>query len=137
MDDAAKTFDCMECPAICCTVYSDVGIDDADVLRLARHLGVSVPAFTARYARRLPGGKTDLRQKPDEISGTGSCCIFLDTETRRCTVYEARPEACRDWPKREHGPEGRCAYFDLLTYVRRESGDESRVPLVQIVRLVA
>jgi Fe-S-cluster containining protein len=26
-------------------------------------------------------------------------CIFLDEKTRRCTVYERRPEVCRTFPK--------------------------------------
>jgi Fe-S-cluster containining protein len=29
----------------------------------------------------------------------GRDCVFLDTKTRRCTVYEKRPEVCRRFPK--------------------------------------
>ena len=25
-------------------------------------------------------------------------CVFFDGNTRRCTVYEARPRQCRTWP---------------------------------------
>jgi Fe-S-cluster containining protein len=37
-----------------------------------------------------------LRQKPN------SDCLFLDSTTRRCTVYEQRPGVCRRFP--EIGP---------------------------------
>lgn len=26
-------------------------------------------------------------------------CVFLDSETRRCTVYERRPGVCREFPR--------------------------------------
>jgi Fe-S-cluster containining protein len=29
----------------------------------------------------------------------GRDCVFLHPETRRCTVYEKRPEVCRNFPK--------------------------------------
>lgn len=137
MSDGKKAYDCGECPAICCTVYESVSIDDRDARRLASYVGLPPAVFLSLYARRGPRGETVLRRKPDPASGTGECCAFLDTERRRCTVYDARPGVCRDWPKREHGPEGRCCYFDLLSYVRKESGDAQRIPLVQIKRLVA
>lgn len=36
-------------------------------------------------------------------------CRYLDTETRRCTVYEQRPNTCRNHP--QIGPRsGYCAY---------------------------
>lgn len=36
-------------------------------------------------------------------------CVFLDTKTRRCTVYETRPEICRQFPKIGPRP-GHCPY---------------------------
>jgi Fe-S-cluster containining protein len=36
-------------------------------------------------------------------------CIFLDTGTRRCTIYRQRPETCRNHP--QVGPKpGYCAF---------------------------
>ena len=132
-----RAYDCGECPAICCTVYENVGVDDFDVSRLAQHLGMPRDVFMAAYARRELSGKTDLLRKPDPHSGTGECCTFLDVEKRRCTVYDARPGVCRDFPAKGAAEAGRCAYYDLLRYVRKESGDPTRVPLVQIGKLVA
>jgi len=37
-----------------------------------------------------------LRHQKDPIFGTA--CTFLDLETRRCTVYEARPDTCQRFP---------------------------------------
>ena len=136
-ENQRRAYDCGDCPAICCTVYEAVSVDDADARRLARHLGLTPAAFVALATRRGPRGETILRRKPDLASGTGECCAFLDTQTRRCKVYDARPEVCRDFPAEKAREGGRCAYYDLLRYVRRESGDPDRVPLVQIVRLVA
>lgn len=31
---------------------------------------------------------------------TNDDCYFLDSKTRLCTVYEKRPETCRDFPNR-------------------------------------
>ena len=135
-----KLYDCAACPAVCCTVYEAVSLDDRDARRLASHLGMTADIFLALYARRGPRGETVLKRKADAASGTGECCTFLDTEARRCTVYDARPDVCRDFPVRgaqAAGAEGRCCYYDVLTYVRKESGDAQRIPLVQIVRLVA
>lgn len=131
-----RAYDCEQCPAICCTVYEAVSVDDRDVERLAAAAGLPADIFAAYYTRQGDGA-TVLRRKNDPVSGTGRCCTFLDVETRRCLHYDARPAVCRDFPAKGAGQEGRCAYYDLLTYVRRESGDEARVPLVQIVRLVA
>jgi Fe-S-cluster containining protein len=33
----------------------------------------------------------------EQISGRD--CIFLDPLTRQCTVYEKRPDTCRNFPK--------------------------------------
>lgn len=131
-----KSYDCAACPAVCCTVYESVSVDDRDVGRLAAHANLPADIFAAFYTRQLDGS-TVLRRKNDPLSGTGRCCTFLDVETRRCPVYDARPEVCRDFPAKRAQEAGRCAYYDLLTYVRRESGDDSRVPPVQIKRLVA
>lgn len=37
-------------------------------------------------------------------------CIFLDSKTRLCTVYEKRPETCRDFPLHVGTRVGFCPY---------------------------
>lgn len=35
-------------------------------------------------------------------------CLFLDAKTRRCTVYDNRPNVCRDFPERVGNRLGYC-----------------------------
>ena len=37
-------------------------------------------------------------------------CYFLDSKTRLCTVYEKRPDTCRDFPTRVGPRIGSCPY---------------------------
>ena len=72
-----------------------------------------------------PQGERILRRKSDPI--LGEACKMLDLETRRCTIYDARPLTCREFPARK-----RCAYYDLLTFERSQQNDRTVLPLVQI-----
>ena len=44
-------------------------------------------------------------------------------ETRRCTVYEARPEVCRAYPGGSH-----CGYYNFLSFERRVQEDPDHIP---------
>jgi len=66
-----------------------------------------------------------LRRKAEPIFG--KACKFLDPVKRQCTIYDARPKVCREFPSR-----ARCAYYDLLQFERSQQGDDTVVPLVQI-----
>ncbi len=125
-DEPARVhYDCGKCPAFCCAVYERVKVTKRDLNRLARHFNLSSVAAERRFTK-LRDGERVLRRTPDEV--LGEACQFLDRETRRCTIYEARPAVCRVYPARS-----RCAYFDLLQFERRQQGDETVVPRVQIV----
>ena len=43
------------------------------------------------YVRKV-GIRRSLREFPN------GDCVFFDSETRKCQVYEARPRQCRTWP---------------------------------------
>ena len=122
----AKTryYDCSDCPAYCCSVYERVAVDKRDVRRLARHFGLSVGATVQRFTKVYENERI-LRRKADPIFG--QACTFLNPETRQCTIYDARPIVCRNFPDR-----ARCAYYDLLQFEREQQGDKTAVPLVQI-----
>jgi Fe-S-cluster containining protein len=117
-------FDCAKCPAFCCAVYERVQTNRRDVARLAKHFGISYAAAERRYTR-LREGERVLKRVPDKV--LGECCAFLDQETRRCTIYHARPGTCRAYPETT-----RCAYYDLLQFERRQQDDETVVPVVRI-----
>jgi len=117
-------YDCSRCPAYCCAVYERVQVTRRDVNRLARHFGVDYETALTRYTRRFNSERI-LRRKADPI--LTQACYFLDPETRRCRIYNARPEACRAYPDAK-----RCAYFDLLEFERQQQDDPDVVPLVKI-----
>ena len=48
-------------------------------------------AFEKKYVNQI-GVRRSLKEKRNYD------CVFLDGETRRCTVYEQRPRQCRTWP---------------------------------------
>jgi len=117
-------YDCTKCPAYCCSVYERVQVTERDIKRLAAHFGVDVETAVQRFTATYNGERI-LRRKADPIFG--KACKFLDPATRQCTIYNARPLVCRNFPDRV-----RCAYYDLLQFERIQQGDETVVPLVQI-----
>lgn len=117
-------FDCSKCPAFCCSVYERVQTNRWDVRRLARHFGVPYETAERRYTKIVDGERV-LRRVADKV--LGEACMFLDQDTRRCTIYHARPGTCRAYPETT-----RCAYYDLMTFERRQQGDDTVVPVVRI-----
>jgi uncharacterized protein len=108
-------FDCSKCPAYCCS-YPIIALTKYDVVRLAKHFGLSVEEAERRFTRSAHGYKRVMRRKRDEHFG--KACRFLDPETRRCTIYEARPEVCRRFPAHK-----RCGYYDFLRFERQHQND--------------
>ncbi len=115
-----STYDCSKCPAYCCS-YDQIELKELDIRRLAKHLDLDREVFLKRYTKQgdeLP----ILRHHKDKLYG--STCVFLDSKTRRCTVYEARPNVCRTYPDRP-----RCGYYDFLSWEREFQDDETALPL--------
>jgi Fe-S-cluster containining protein len=120
-DKAPKlSYDCLKCPAYCCS-YESIEVNKRDVHRLARHFGVDFETAAERYTK-IVDGTPALRHQKD--STYGSVCMFLDTKTRRCTVYEARPALCRSFPETK-----RCGYYDFLKWERYRQDDPDFIPL--------
>ena len=124
-DDSKRSyFNCDKCPAYCCSIYDRVQVTKRDIKRLAKHFAISVETATSRFTKRWEKEQV-LRRKKDPIFGRA--CQFLDPQTRKCTVYHARPLVCREFPLTR-----RCGYYDLLTFERRQQDDYNVLPLVQI-----
>jgi Fe-S-cluster containining protein len=124
-DEQPRTyFDCTKCPAFCCSIYERVQVTKRDINRLARHFGVSYETARRRYTKQWKDERVLKRVKDVIFEET---CMFLDQETRGCTIYHARPAVCREYPDRS-----RCSYYDVLQFERRQQDDESVIPLVQI-----
>jgi uncharacterized protein len=126
-DDKPRVyFDCTKCPAYCCSVYERVQVTKRDLNRLARYFNVSVETARRRYtALHKESGERVLKRVKDVIYP--ETCMFLNQETRGCTIYHGRPAVCREYPARS-----RCAYYDLLQFERRQQDDQTVIPLVQI-----
>lgn len=118
-------YDCTKCLAYCCSIYERVKVTPRDLKRIAKHFGLSVEEAGKRYIKFYRNVEMNLRRKQDPV--LGECCIFLDTKTRGCTIYEARPKTCREYPDRP-----RCGYYDILKFEREQQDDPMATPLVQI-----
>ena len=112
-------FNCSKCPAYCCS-YEYVKVTKRDLLRIARHFGISYKQAEQRYTKASALGKVFRHQK-DHIFK--KACQFLDTETRGCTIYDARPAVCREYPDSV-----RCGYYDFLASERRRQDDPEFIP---------
>ncbi len=109
-------YSCDRCPAYCCS-YPRIILHDEDIKRLAQHFGLTLESARRRFTKK--GWEPDervLRHRQDRIYGTA--CRFLDDDSRRCTIYKARPEICRDYPNRV-----RCGYYDFLAAERQSQED--------------
>ena len=62
-----------------------------EIGKLAETQQLSVEDFEDQYVR-----KVGIRKSLKEFSNGD--CVFFDSESRKCTVYEARPRQCRTWP---------------------------------------
>jgi Fe-S-cluster containining protein len=117
-------YDCDKCVAYCCSIYERVQVGPRDIRRLATHFGVTPDVATARYTK-LFGKERILRRRADRLFG--QACMFLNQDTRKCTIYDARPGTCRAFPTTS-----RCAYFDLIQFEREQQNDPDVIPLVKI-----
>ena len=117
-------YDCVACPAFCCSVYERVQVTRRDVRRLAKHFNVTEEVATARYTKMYDGERV-LRRKRDHLFG--QACMFINPETRGCGIYHARPAVCREFPTST-----RCAYYDLYQFEKVQQDDPDTLPVVQI-----
>ena len=117
-------YDCTKCPAYCCSVYERVEVKDADLARLAKYFGLTLAEAAKKFTRTWEGERI-LRRRKDELMG--QACRFLDKETRGCTIYEARPKICREYPGKP-----RCGYYDLLLWERDQQDDPEALPIVRV-----
>ena len=91
-DEIAEQVECRAC-ANCCRVATTT-ITDRDVTSLARFLGMKREQFLRDYT-------TMSEEEGRILKRTDAGCIFLSGND--CTVYEARPQTCEDFPHLVHG----------------------------------
>lgn len=87
-----EQIDCATC-ANCCRVAT-ARLAERDVDRLARHLGIRPSEFLRDYTESSEEEGLILKR-------LSSGCVFLSGNV--CTVYEARPHNCADFPHTVRG----------------------------------
>jgi len=117
---AKPLYDCLKCPAYCCT-YDRIIVGKRDLTRLAKHFDIDDETAERRFTKSVEGERV-LRHQKDDVFG--SACMFLDVKTRRCTIYEARPGVCHEYPDKP-----RCGYYEFLRWERTHQDDDEFIPL--------
>jgi Fe-S-cluster containining protein len=91
-EDIEDAIDCRAC-ANCCRVAT-AKLVDRDIDRLARFLGMRREQFVRDYA-------VESEEEGLVLKRTENGCVFLSGN--ECTVYDARPHSCEDFPHLARG----------------------------------
>jgi Fe-S-cluster containining protein len=92
---------CQSCRANCCAMPVEVKI--SDLVRLELTTEDEAENSIKKVAKRLKkeGYISSYREGTEFFMLTQKAnfdCYFLDSKTRLCTVYEKRPDTCRQFP---------------------------------------
>jgi Fe-S-cluster containining protein len=85
-ESVSSQIDCTQCGNCCRSLM--INVDNKDTHRLATHLQISAEAFEGKYIEKSGEGTLAVMNAIP--------CKFL--HENKCTVYEARPEECREFP---------------------------------------
>lgn len=78
---------CLNC-ARCCRATGPL-LTKQDIERISQKQGMKPASFEKQFLRIDEDGDTVMRSLP---------CPFLNLEDNKCTIYEYRPKACREFP---------------------------------------
>jgi hypothetical protein len=84
--EAFASFDCLTCANCCKTIGPRLTAQDIE--RMAKFLKMKLSDFYSRYI---------IADEDDDLVFASHPCPFLESDNR-CTVYEHRPKACREYP---------------------------------------
>lgn len=90
--DASK---CKECGGKCCKGEKGyIWIREDEILLLAKFLGVSKAQLIEGCIAKTTMGYSikDIIWKNERV------CFFFDHTNNNCSIYEVRPQSCRDFP---------------------------------------
>lgn len=85
-EKAFSCIDCLEC-ANCC-ITTGPRLTDTDIKRAAKFLRTKDVDFVSQYVRVDEDGDQVFKSMP---------CPFLGADNY-CSIYDARPKACREYP---------------------------------------
>ncbi|MDA7743072.1 YkgJ family cysteine cluster protein [Flavobacteriales bacterium] len=86
-DAVFETVDCLAC-GHCCKTTSPI-FKERDIQRIAKAQRMSISRFSQQYLKRDDEGDWVLKSAP---------CAFLEEDTNACSIYDVRPQACREYP---------------------------------------
>lgn len=98
--------DCTTCGNCCRSLMINVNGHDGN--RLAKHLQISTDEFYQRYVETSSEGSLAVMNKIP--------CHFLNDN--KCTVYEARPAECREFPGLHHAGFNKRLFAIFMHYQR-------------------
>lgn len=81
-----EQMDCLSC-ANCCKSHPPL-VSNKDIKRIAKHLNMPPKTFRRKYVLEDINGELSFNYVP---------CRFLQ-EDNKCSIYEVRPNACREFP---------------------------------------
>ena len=85
-DNVFSKLNCLDC-ANCCKSIPPI-LNDTDIKRIAKFLGVKIPKFEEDYVKTDEDYDRVMKKSP---------CTFLGIDYK-CDIYEVRPKACREYP---------------------------------------
>ncbi len=105
---------CDDCNASCCTLPVEVDVEDLVRMGLLSEFAAQTePAKTIAKNLAKQGIVEHFNFKSRIFTLTrlsNSNCLYLDPQSRRCTIYHKRPKTCREHP--QVGPKPNyCAYI--------------------------
>lgn len=96
-----ETFNCLTC-ANCCRNYSPI-IEPEEIGKLSETIGITAAELFEHYVEMDEDGDFVFKRQP---------CPMLNLENNKCSIYDDRPKACREYP--HTNMKGIKNHFDLL-----------------------
>ncbi len=85
-DQVFRELDCLDC-ANCCKTIPPI-LNRADIRRIAKSLNLKPAEFEGKYIK--------VDRDGDKVMNSTPCPFLL--EDNKCSIYEVRPRACREYP---------------------------------------
>ncbi|MFN3020103.1 YkgJ family cysteine cluster protein [Chryseobacterium sp. TY3] len=86
-EETFEEIDCLSC-ANCCKTTGPL-FTEKDKERIAKHLRMKISDFETKFLRVDEDQDWVLKSTP---------CFFLDANDNKCSIYDVRPKACREYP---------------------------------------
>ncbi|AQX08952.1 YkgJ family cysteine cluster protein [Elizabethkingia ursingii] len=85
-DEVFKEIDCLQC-ANCCKTTGPL-FTEKDIERVSKHLRMKASDFEDKFLR--------VDEDQDKVLQSLPCFFLMDDN--KCSIYEVRPKACREYP---------------------------------------